>query len=104
MLRVEGGDAELAAALRNHQWEILETLPPRDQALCTVARKLSATPTKMVAGDWEPLKALGMTNETLLEVMHIVGLFNYLGRLADGAGLPLDPMFHGTDEVEVPKD
>ena len=51
----------------------------------------------MIEGDWEPLKALGMTNEALLEIMHIVGLFNYLGRLADGAGLPLDPMFRNAN-------
>ena len=46
----------------------------------------------MVEEDWQPLRALGFDDEGLLEVAHIVGIFNYLTRLADGMGLQLDPM------------
>lgn len=63
----------------------------RERALCTVAEKLSATPTRMVEEDWAPLRALGFDDAAVLEVAHIVGLFNYLTRLADGLGLQLDP-------------
>jgi hypothetical protein len=45
----------------------------------------------MVPEDWMPLRALGFSDEDCLEVGHIVGLFNYLTRLADGFGLRLDP-------------
>ncbi|HLZ29472.1 MAG TPA: hypothetical protein VKV73_19315 [Chloroflexota bacterium] len=45
----------------------------------------------MVEADWQPLRDLGFTDEGLLEVGHIVGIFNYLTRLADGFGLQLDP-------------
>ena len=62
----------------------------RDIALCTVAEKLSATPTRMVEDDWQPLRDLGFDDQGLLEVAHIVGIFNYLTRLADGMGLQLD--------------
>ena len=62
----------------------------RQRALCTVAEKLSATPTRMVEADWQPLRELGFDDVALLEVGHIVGLFNYLTRLADGFGLQLD--------------
>jgi alkylhydroperoxidase family enzyme len=68
----------------------LETLSDRERALCDVAFKLSATPTRMVAGDWDRLRDLGMTDEACLEVAHIVGIFNHLTRLADGFGIPLD--------------
>jgi alkylhydroperoxidase family enzyme len=56
-----------------------------------VADKLSATPTRMTEADWQPLRDLGFDDEALLEVGHIVGIFNYLTRLADGFGLQLDP-------------
>lgn len=55
-----------------------------------MADKLSATPTRMVERDWRPLRDLGFGDEGCLEVAHIVGMFNYLTRLADGLGLRLD--------------
>jgi len=45
----------------------------------------------MVPEDWQPLRELGFDDEACLEVGHIVGVFNYLTRLADGFGLALDP-------------
>ncbi len=47
-------------------------------------------PTRMVEQDWQPLRELGFDDRACLEVAHIVGLFNYLTRLADGFGLQLD--------------
>ena len=44
----------------------------------------------MVEADWRPLRDLGFDDEACLEVAHIVGIFNYLTRLADGLGLQLD--------------
>jgi uncharacterized peroxidase-related enzyme len=66
-------------------------LTPRERALCAVAEKLSATPTRMVEADWQSLRDLGFDDEALLEVGHIVAYFNYMTRLADGFGLRLDP-------------
>ena len=45
----------------------------------------------MVEGDWQPLRDLGFDDTACLEVGHIVGIFNYLTRMADGFGLKLDP-------------
>ena len=44
----------------------------------------------MVEDDWQPLRDLGFGDRACLEVGHIVGIFNYLTRLADGFGLQLD--------------
>ena len=49
----------------------------------------------MVEEDWQPLRDLGFDDEMCLEVVHIVGIFNYLTRLADGFGLVLDPRDRG---------
>ena len=80
----------MVEAIKKRKWRELATLSPRDRALCTIAEKLSATPTRMVERDWQPLRDLGFDDKACLEVAHIVGIFNYLTRLADGFGLQLD--------------
>jgi uncharacterized peroxidase-related enzyme len=87
---VEEGDPALVNAIKEHRWREVESLSERERALCTVAEKLSATPTRMVEADWQPLRDLGFDDAGCLEVGHIVGMFNYLTRLADGFGLQLD--------------
>lgn len=86
-VRCEGGRPEVTAALQAGRWREAPGLTERDQALFTVAEKLSATPTQMTAEDWQPLRRLGFDDQGCLEVAHIVGIFNYLTRLADGFGL-----------------
>lgn len=77
-------------AIKEKRWREVLELSERDRLLCTVAEKLSATPTRIVEADWQPLRELGFDDSACLEVGHIVGLFNYLTRLADGFGLKLD--------------
>lgn len=77
-------------------------MPARDRALCEVAEKLSAAPARMVESDWDPLRELGFDDRACLEVAHIVGLFNYLTRLADGFGLQLDPETRTASETGRP--
>ena len=77
-------------AIKEKQWREVLGLSERERSLCTVAEKLSATPTRIVEADWQPLRELGFDDSACLEVGHIVGLFNYLTRLADGFGLKLD--------------
>jgi transposase-like protein len=46
---------------------------------------------RVTVEDWEALRLLGFDERGCLEVAHIVGIFNYLTRLADGFGLELHP-------------
>lgn len=87
---MEQGDPALVEAIKQKRWREVSGLSPRDRALCTVAEKLSAAPTRMVEEDWQPLRDLGFDDQACLEVAHVVGIFNYLTRLADGFGLQLD--------------
>lgn len=77
-------------AIKERRWREVLDLSERERLLCAVAEKLSATPTQIVEADWQPLRELGFDDSACLEVGHIVGLFNYLTRLADGFGLKLD--------------
>jgi len=85
-------------AIKERRWSDLD-LSPRDRALCAVADKLSATPTRMVPEDWQPLRDLDFDDEACLEVAHVVGVFNHLTRLADGFGLRLDPETEAAGET-----
>jgi alkylhydroperoxidase family enzyme len=88
-------------AIKEKRWRDLPDLSPRARALCTVAEKLSATPTRMVDEDWTPLRELGFNDQGCLEVAHIVGIFTYLTRLADGFGLALDEQTQRAAETGV---
>ncbi|MFQ5472126.1 MAG: carboxymuconolactone decarboxylase family protein [Dehalococcoidia bacterium] len=88
---MEGGNSDFVAAIKRGSWREAPGLSERDIALCTVAEKMSANPTKMVEEDWQPLRELGFDDAGCLEVGHVVGIFNYLTRMADGFGLLLDP-------------
>ena len=78
-------------AIKAHDWRKIASLSDRDRALGELAEKLSSQPTRMLEEDWQPLRDLGFADEACLEVAHVVGIFNYLTRLADGLGLQLDP-------------
>lgn len=56
----------------------------------------------MVQEDWQPLRDLGFTDEAILEVAHVVGIFNYLTRLADGLGLQVDAATIHAADTHVP--
>jgi alkylhydroperoxidase family enzyme len=45
----------------------------------------------MTAADWRPLRDLGLDDQGLLELGHLISIFNYFPRLADGFGITLDP-------------
>jgi alkylhydroperoxidase family enzyme len=56
----------------------------------------------MTEADWQPLRDLGFNDEALLEVGHLVCLFNYFTRLADGFGLALDPQIEEAARTGIP--
>ena len=87
----------MVSAIEQGSWQDAPGLSERDIALCTVAEKMSGNPTKMVEEDWKPLRDMGFDDAACLEVGHIIGIFNYLTRMADGFGLLLDP---GTQQAQ----
>jgi uncharacterized peroxidase-related enzyme len=89
-------------AVREQRWRDVATLTTRERALCDVAERISKAPTSMTADHWQPLRDLGLTDEAILEVAHVVGVFNHLTRLADGLGLELDPQTEEAARTGVP--
>lgn len=56
-----------------------------------MAEKLSRDPVSVDAADWDAVRAIGLDDEGCMELVHVVGVFNHLTRLADGLGISVDP-------------
>ncbi|MEA2691723.1 MAG: hypothetical protein QOJ16_1110 [Acidobacteriota bacterium] len=67
-----------------------------------MAEKLTLTPREMTAADWQPLRDLGFDQEGLLEVAHLIAIFNYFPRMADGFGLKPEEQFREAARTGVP--
>jgi alkylhydroperoxidase family enzyme len=67
-----------------------------------VAEKLTLTPREMTAADWQPLRDLGFDQEGLLEVAHLIAIFNNFPRMADGFGLKPEEQFREAARTGVP--
>ena len=98
---MEGGPHGLVEAIKAGEWRQADGISARERELCAVAQKMSAPPTRMVEDDWRLLREMGFDDAACLEVGHIVGIFNYLTRLADGFGLLLDAGTREASETGV---
>jgi alkylhydroperoxidase family enzyme len=56
----------------------------------------------MTAADWQSLRDLGLDDQGLLETAHLIAIFNYFTRLADGFGLVPDPHVREAGRTGVP--
>ena len=54
------------------------------------AEKLTETPGQMTPLDLDRLRAVDLEDEEILEVVHIVGYFNHINRVADALGVDLE--------------
>jgi uncharacterized peroxidase-related enzyme len=78
------GEQLVRAALDDAAWD---GLPARDRAMLAFAVKLTRTPSAMTEADVALLRAHGLTDENVHDVVQITALFNYYNRLADGLGV-----------------
>ena len=90
------------AAIKRRRWRELPGLTERQRALCAVAEKMTLAPREMTAADWQPLRDVGLDDEGLLELGHLIAIFNYFPRMADGFGLNLDPQLLAAAATGVP--
>lgn len=88
-LRAATNDARLAETLKRDYTQA--GLPPPERALLDFAFKLTRTPQKMSRADVEVLRKHGFTDRAVLEIVHIIGYFNYINRVADALGVDPEP-------------
>jgi uncharacterized peroxidase-related enzyme len=66
-------------------------LTVRQAAICRYAEKLTRAPTAMTREDLDALRRAGLDDADLLDLVQIVGFFNYINRVADALGVPPEP-------------
>ena len=59
------------------------------------AELLTVNPSGVTFGDVESLRQVGGRDEDIVDIVHIVGTYNYLVRIADGLGIAIEPEYAG---------
>jgi len=90
---LEIDDEERVAAIKR-DWRTAP-LSPREKTLCLFAEKLTKTPGNMHKEDTDPLRAAGLGDAGILDLCQVTAYFNYINRIADGAGVDLEPFMKG---------
>jgi uncharacterized peroxidase-related enzyme len=80
----DDGALLLRAATDDTAWP---RLAPPDRAMLAFAVKLTRTPAEMSPEDVAALRAHGLSDEAIHDVVQIAALFNYYNRLADSLGI-----------------
>jgi uncharacterized protein YciW len=52
---------------------------------------LAVSPGNVTASDVDALREAGWRDEDIIDIVHIVGVFSYLVRMADGLGIDIEP-------------
>ena len=66
-------------------------LTPRQRAIVDFALKLTEKPRDAARGDLDPLRANGLSDEDILVLVHVIGYFNHINRVAEALGVDLEP-------------
>lgn len=62
---------------------------PREQAIATFARAVTLRPQALTADDMAPLRAHGMSDEDIIDLLHAVAIFGWANRLMHNLGEPV---------------
>ncbi|MEM7166882.1 MAG: hypothetical protein AAF581_15570 [Planctomycetota bacterium] len=74
---------------------IEEHLSERQRRLCAFAEKLTRTPQAMSSAELESLREVGLDDGEILEVVHVIGYFNHINRVADALGVDPEEFMSG---------
>ena len=69
-----------------HDWHNAK-LSDQDKVLCTLAEKLTLTPSETNLNDIRHLERRGLSQEAISDAVQVIGYFNYINRVAEGLGV-----------------
>lgn len=81
-------EATLAALVK----DLGNVSPLRIRAIIEFALKAAEHPQELVAEDYERVRKQGITDEELVEIIHVVAVANYLDTLSDALKIEVDPL------------
>ena len=76
-------------AAKSGRWAELLT-DPRPRALCDFAERLTRSPGACGESDLAPLRAVGLDDRALHDLVLIVAYFNFVNRIASGLQVELE--------------
>jgi uncharacterized peroxidase-related enzyme len=69
-------------------------LPEREAAMCAYAEKLTLHPAEVTQADLEPLRAVGLDDHEVVELVQVVGMFNLTNRVSTALGFVPNAEYH----------
>ncbi len=60
------------------------------RALLVFSEKMTREPAKITPEEVEELRSTGLSDAAILEGVHVISFFNYLDRMADTLGTPVE--------------
>ncbi len=73
-------------------------LDGRRHAILEYVAKLTKVPAQMVKQDADALRAAGLSDRDILEVVEVAGYYAYVNRIADGLGVLLEEEHESSEE------
>jgi uncharacterized peroxidase-related enzyme len=98
-LRAELGDRDLAKAIKKDYRQAL--LDEATRALLEYTVKLTLHAHTCSEQDLEQLRAQGFSDEDIVDAVAVIGMMNYLNRLADALGIDLNEEYRGIEKSQV---
>ncbi|SMB91525.1 peroxidase-related enzyme [Deinococcus hopiensis] len=92
-LRGYSGDAVKADAVAVN-WRHAR-LSPRENALAEYAEKLTLHPAAVTEADLAPLRAAGLDDHQIVELVQVIGMFNMTNRVSSALGFVPNAEYHG---------
>lgn len=83
-LRHFGEDAQKADAVAVN-WRHAP-LTERERVLCEYAEKLTLRPAEVTQADLQPLRAVGLDDHQIMELVQVIGMFNMTNRVSSALG------------------
>jgi uncharacterized peroxidase-related enzyme len=96
LLRVELGDRELADAVKKDYRQA--PVDEATRALLDFADKVNLDGHSCQAEDLEQLRGHGFSDENIVDATAIIGMMNYLNRIADALGIALNEEYRHIGE------
>ena len=69
-------------------------LSEREAAMCAYAEKLTLHPAEVTEADLEPLRAVGLDDHQIVELVQVVGMFNLTNRVSTALGFVPNAEYH----------
>ena len=67
-----------------------DLIDEKAKALLRLAAKMTNESHKVIPEDIDALRSIGFSDDVILEGIHVIAFFNYLDRMADATGAPVE--------------